>query len=194
LHLTRNTVEGAFIIFCSSHCSSTHHLFFPDLQQFSNAHMPSPPTVLVLPLLIPLSVCHDAAKHLIDALGGPEAARSIVGGTEWWQVRGERGVRGEWIAMRRDWREREKKEESHRKKWKAEREKEKDKDKEERPLTEEELGKEYEKEKMDEMREWRVPSGTSPPWLTMGRTVTIGCMLYIHGVRIQVLPLCSPLS
>lgn len=81
-----------------------------DLQRFSNAHMPSPPSVLVVPLLIPLSTCRLAADHLVRAFGGPEEARRVVGGTEWWRVRGLKGVEAEWIVGKRLWAEREKEE------------------------------------------------------------------------------------
>ena len=83
---------------------------FSFLQRFSNTRIPSPPSILVLPILIPLSSCHTAAEHLLRALGGPEHARKIVGGQEWWQVRGVKGVEGEWIVVKKDWEAREKEE------------------------------------------------------------------------------------
>jgi hypothetical protein len=72
--------------------------------------MPSPPSVLVVPLLIPLSTCRLAADHLVRAFGGPDEARRVVGGTEWWRVRGLKGVEAEWIVGKRLWAEREKEE------------------------------------------------------------------------------------
>jgi hypothetical protein len=38
-----------------------------------------------------MSCCDEAATLLIDALGGEETTRKIVGGTKWWQVRGLKG-------------------------------------------------------------------------------------------------------
>jgi len=35
-----------------------------------------------------MSSCNEAAEYLIKALGGEEAARRVVGGVKWWQVRG----------------------------------------------------------------------------------------------------------
>ncbi|CDZ97386.1 Arylacetamide deacetylase [Phaffia rhodozyma] len=79
-----------------------------DLQQFSNTRIPAPPNILVVRILIPLSSCHIAAKYLLQALGGPEQARKIVGGQEWWQVRGIKGVEAEWIVVKKEWIRREK--------------------------------------------------------------------------------------
>jgi hypothetical protein len=140
----------------------------PDLQRFSNTHLPSPPNILVLPLLIPLSSCHAAATYLIAALGGPEQARKIVGGSEWWQVRGLKGIEAEWIGVKRQFKDEENKAakaHSHglgglgkgKGKGKAE-----DKG-ENKEMTEEEKHRAYKAEGLDGMR----------------------CMLYIHGVSLE---------
>ncbi|KAL5512614.1 hypothetical protein ACEPAG_3267 [Sanghuangporus baumii] len=80
---------------------STHHTI-EELQQFSNTRIPSSPWMYVMRVRVPLSCCDDAAEYLIDALGGPEKTRQIVGGTKWWQVRGVRGVDAQWIVARKD--------------------------------------------------------------------------------------------
>lgn len=38
-----------------------------------------------------MSCCDDAATFLIEALGGEEVCKRVIGGTKWWQVRGIRG-------------------------------------------------------------------------------------------------------
>jgi hypothetical protein len=38
-----------------------------------------------------MSCCDQAATYLIEALGGEEMARRVVGGVKWWQVRGVNG-------------------------------------------------------------------------------------------------------
>ena len=40
---------------------------------------------------VPKSCCDQAAEHLIKVLGDEEATKAIVGGTEWWQIRGVEG-------------------------------------------------------------------------------------------------------
>ena len=45
----------------------------------------------VVRVLVPMSCCDSAATYLIDALGGEEKTREVVGGTKWWQVRGLQG-------------------------------------------------------------------------------------------------------
>jgi hypothetical protein len=42
---------------------------------------------------------------MIKALGGEELSYKIAGGTKWWQVRAGGGVEGEWIVLKRDWRD-----------------------------------------------------------------------------------------
>ncbi|KAG5647060.1 hypothetical protein DXG03_001430 [Asterophora parasitica] len=76
-----------------------------DVQGFANMRTPSPPWVRVVRLVVPMSSCDDAAKHLIAALGGEEAARRVVGGVKWWQVRGIDGVDAQWITTKKDWQE-----------------------------------------------------------------------------------------
>lgn len=49
-------------------------------------------------LLIPLPSCKTAAELLIRAFGGPEEARKVVGGVEWWDVRALDGVAAEWMV------------------------------------------------------------------------------------------------
>ncbi|GJE91355.1 alpha/beta hydrolase [Phanerochaete sordida] len=84
--------------------ASTKHTV-EELQKFSNTRTPSPPSVHVLRLLVPMSSCDEAARILIQAFGGEEMTKKIVGGTKWWQVRGVKGVDAEWIAAKKDWRE-----------------------------------------------------------------------------------------
>ncbi|KAG2335869.1 hypothetical protein BDR05DRAFT_953765 [Suillus weaverae] len=38
------------------------------------------------------SICDEAASYVIQALGGEELAKCLVGGTKWWQVRGVKGL------------------------------------------------------------------------------------------------------
>lgn len=35
-----------------------------------------------------MTCCDDAATYLIEALGGEDVAKRVVGGVKWWQVRG----------------------------------------------------------------------------------------------------------
>lgn len=94
-----------------------------ELQKFGQTKTPSPPWVLTHRVLIPINPsCSDAASLLIDALGGPENAFKLCGGTKWWTVRFQRGVEGEWIGIKKDWREEEervRREDERRKKGKA---------------------------------------------------------------------------
>lgn len=53
-------------------------------------------------MTIPAHTLHQAAKHLIEAFGGPEMTYKIAGGSRWWQVRAG-GLEGEWIAMKKDY-------------------------------------------------------------------------------------------
>ncbi|CAE6468262.1 unnamed protein product [Rhizoctonia solani] len=96
--------DEAFIIVKAFMEESTKHTV-EELQQFSNTKIPSPPWVHCVRVMIPLSTCDEAAPLLVQALGGQEAAREFVGGTKWWQVRGVRGVEAQWVAVKRDWRE-----------------------------------------------------------------------------------------
>ncbi|CAE6346975.1 unnamed protein product [Rhizoctonia solani] len=95
--------DEAFIIVKAFMEESTKHTV-EELQQFSNAKIPSPPWVHCVRVLIPLECCDAAAPLLLQALGGPDA----VGGSKWWQVRGVRGVDAQWVAVKRDWRNAEK--------------------------------------------------------------------------------------
>lgn len=92
--------------------------------------MPSPPWVKSLRVLVPMSCCDEAAKYLIEALGGESATKQIVGGTKWWQIRGVEGcgvisvhsgkelicrcssVDGEWMVAKKAWQEAEERAES----------------------------------------------------------------------------------
>ncbi|KAH9942207.1 alpha/beta-hydrolase [Epithele typhae] len=85
-----------------------------ELQQFSNTRTPAPPWVHTVRLLVPMSCCDEAATYLINALGGEETTKRIVGGTKWWQVRGMKGVDAEWIAAKKDWEEAKKKQKTRR--------------------------------------------------------------------------------
>ena len=62
-----------------------------ELQRFSNMKTPSPPWVHVVKEYVPISCCDQAATYLIQALGGEEMTKRLVGGTKWWQVRGVKG-------------------------------------------------------------------------------------------------------
>jgi len=57
-------------------------------------------------------------------MGGEEMAYKIAGGTKWWQVRAGPGVEGEWIILKKDWKDYQKAKEG------SMRDKDKDKDKE----------------------------------------------------------------
>jgi hypothetical protein len=91
-----------------------------ELQKFGLTRTPSPPWVLTHRVLVPINpCCSDAAEYIIKALGGPETAFKLCGGTKWWTVRFQAGVEGEWIGIKKDWRkeeERVRKEEEARKK------------------------------------------------------------------------------
>ncbi|ELU39110.1 hypothetical protein AG1IA_06859 [Rhizoctonia solani AG-1 IA] len=78
--------DEAFIIVKAFMEESTKHTV-EELQQFSNARIPSPPWVHCVRVLIPLECCDAAAPLLLQALGGPEA----VGGSKWWQPSNETG-------------------------------------------------------------------------------------------------------
>ncbi|KAK0462404.1 Alpha/Beta hydrolase protein [Desarmillaria tabescens] len=72
---------------------------------FSNNRTSSPRRFYVERLFVPMSSCDDAAKYLVQALGGEDAARRIVGGVKWWQARAIDGVEAEWITAKKDLRE-----------------------------------------------------------------------------------------
>ncbi|KAH9020637.1 alpha/beta-hydrolase [Lactarius pseudohatsudake] len=74
-----------------------------DLQAFANVRTPSPPSVHVVRIVIPMSCCDEGADHLIKAFGGKEKMKKVVGGTKWWQVRGIRGLDAEWVSTKKDW-------------------------------------------------------------------------------------------
>ncbi|KAJ7496886.1 hypothetical protein FB451DRAFT_1209127 [Mycena latifolia] len=76
-----------------------------EVQAFANTRTPSPPWVHVVRVVVPVSCCDDASKYLISALGGEDAARQMVGGCKWWQVRGIPGVDAQWITAKKDWQE-----------------------------------------------------------------------------------------
>ncbi|KAJ7188711.1 hypothetical protein C8R46DRAFT_1205850 [Mycena filopes] len=87
-----------------------------EVQAFANTRTPSPPWVHVVRLVVPMSCCDEAARYLITALGGEDAARKVVGGCKWWQVRGVSGVDAQWITARKDWREAKRRYKSHKSK------------------------------------------------------------------------------
>ena len=60
---------------------------------------PSSPWTRVVRITIPLSSCDNAATYLIQALGGEDHARTVVGGVKWWQVRGLEGYDSEYIVI-----------------------------------------------------------------------------------------------
>lgn len=123
-----------------------------------------------MPVLIPFSSCALAAGHLVRAFGGADEARRVVGGTEWWRVRGLKGVEAEWIVGKRMWAEREREQKRRASEGgKHANSKGKDKSGQADPPAAElgadedeaDLDEQMGNERMDEMR----------------------CMLYIHGVR-----------
>lgn len=70
----------------------------------------------------------------MKAMGGEEMAYKIAGGTKWWQVRAGPGVEGEWIVLKKDWKDYQKaKEGSQREKDTKKSKKGKEKEKEEEP-------------------------------------------------------------
>ena len=79
----------------NSHCSLLVNVVnrhtVEELQKFSNTRTPAPPWVYVVRLLVPISCCDEAAEIIVQALGGEEMTKRIVGGTKWWQVRGVKG-------------------------------------------------------------------------------------------------------
>ncbi|KAH8985532.1 lipase/ esterase [Lactarius akahatsu] len=74
-----------------------------DLQAFANVRTPSPPSVHVVRIVIPMSCCDQAANYLIEAFGGVDEMKKVVGGVKWWQVRGIRGLDAEWVSTKKDW-------------------------------------------------------------------------------------------
>ena len=62
-----------------------------ELQAFSNTRTISPPSVHVARVTVPTSCCDEAATLLIQTLGGEEHVSLLLGGTQWWQVRGVPG-------------------------------------------------------------------------------------------------------
>lgn len=74
-----------------------------DIQRFANSFQPAPWTVRVIRISIPVSTCSAAAQHLISAFG-PAELKNVIGGRQWWQLRGNKdgSVEAEWIAMKRD--------------------------------------------------------------------------------------------
>ncbi|KAH7909353.1 hypothetical protein BJ138DRAFT_1010974 [Hygrophoropsis aurantiaca] len=104
--------DEAFIIVKKFLEAASYHAV-EDVQAFSNNRTPSPPWVHVVRLIVPMTCCDDAATYLIQALGGDDVAKRVVGGTKWWQARGIRGyIDAEWITAKKDWRE-------AKKRWKA---------------------------------------------------------------------------
>ncbi|KAG7449721.1 alpha/beta-hydrolase [Guyanagaster necrorhizus] len=83
---------------------ATYHTV-EEVQGFGNTRTPSPPWVRVVRVLVSTTCCDDAATYLVQALGGEELARRVVGGVKWWQVRGISGVDCQWITAKKDWRE-----------------------------------------------------------------------------------------
>lgn len=102
LHQDELLYHEAFNIAKSFLQASTYHTV-EEVQAFSNNRTPSLPSSHVVHLLVPLSCCDEAASYVIQALGGEELAKRLVGGTKWWQVRGVKGVDAEWITARKDY-------------------------------------------------------------------------------------------
>ncbi|KAG2347393.1 alpha/beta-hydrolase [Suillus weaverae] len=104
LHQDELLYHEAFNIVKSFLEASTYHTV-EEVQAFSNNRTPSLPSSHVVRLLVPLSCCNEAASYIIQALGGEELAKRLVGGTKWWQVRGVKGIDAEWITARKDYQE-----------------------------------------------------------------------------------------
>lgn len=102
LHQDELLYHEAFNIAKSFLQASTYHTV-EEVQAFSNNRTPSLPSSHVVHLLVPLSCCDEAASYVIQALGGEELAKRLVGGTKWWQVRGVKGIDAEWITARKDY-------------------------------------------------------------------------------------------
>ncbi|KAJ7019317.1 hypothetical protein C8F04DRAFT_1236790 [Mycena alexandri] len=105
--------EAFNIVKAFLHAASYHTV--EEVQAFANTRTPSPPWVHVVRLVVPMSCCDEAAQYLITALGGEDAARKMVGGCKWWQVRGVPGVDAQWITARKDWQEAKKRYKMHQK-------------------------------------------------------------------------------
>lgn len=63
----------------------------------TNTHVISPPWSAVVPVLIPLSSCDDAARSLVEWFH-PDELTHVVGGERWWQIRGLDGLEAEWVT------------------------------------------------------------------------------------------------
>lgn len=74
-----------------------------DVQRLANTFQPAPWSVRVIRVSIPASTCSSAAEYLTAAFG-PDEIKNLIGGRQWWQLRGNKdgSVEGEWIAMKRD--------------------------------------------------------------------------------------------
>jgi hypothetical protein len=59
------------------------------MQKLGQLHTPIPPSARVVRVSVPLSSCADAARILIDVFGGEHAAKNVLGGVRWWQVRAD---------------------------------------------------------------------------------------------------------
>ncbi|EJD08014.1 alpha/beta-hydrolase, partial [Fomitiporia mediterranea MF3/22] len=68
-----------------------------EIQQVGNAPTPVTPDMKKIPVVIPMDVCGEAAKKLIEVLGGEKITRQFVGGTVWWQARSIDGIDAQWI-------------------------------------------------------------------------------------------------
>ncbi|KAK0225287.1 Alpha/Beta hydrolase protein [Armillaria fumosa] len=88
-------------LLCTAFASHT----IEEFQAFSNIQTSSPRRFHVERLIVPMSSCDDAAKYLVQALGGQDATRRVAGGVKWWQARVTNGVDAEWITMKKDLRE-----------------------------------------------------------------------------------------
>lgn len=75
------------------------------LQRFGLVRTPAPPWVGIHRVCINQRTLIHAAEYLVTALGGEEMAYKIAGGTKWWQVRAGSGVEGEWIVLKKDWKD-----------------------------------------------------------------------------------------
>ncbi|KAG0708609.1 hypothetical protein DFH29DRAFT_1041315 [Suillus ampliporus] len=102
LHQDELLYHEAFNIVKNFLEAATYHTV-EEVQAFSNNRTPSLPSDRVVRLLVPVSCCDEAAGYVIQALGGEEFCKRLVGGTKWWQVRGVKGIDAEWITTRKDY-------------------------------------------------------------------------------------------
>lgn len=72
-----------------------------EVQSFGNTHVPHPPWVTVVKVVVPAETLVVAARVIVEYLGKEEVTE-IAGGETWWQrrARSDGGVEAEWIQMK----------------------------------------------------------------------------------------------